>query len=271
MSFLNYRTRTILPYAEALLKLPAHIQQVDMESNGKVMTRHNAEVDYPVGEIDFGEPGTNGQHSFFQLLHMGQAVPCDFIGFVQSQHDLCLDGESLSSHDELMANFFAQPDALANGKTPDEVRAEGVPEELVSHRTFEGNRPSMSLLLPKLTAYATGQILAIYEHRTAVQGFMWDINSFDQWGVELGKKLAMEVKDHLLAARKGDENHVVKASNPASTRILNYYVNNSRDGQPCGEDMISVNPMTRITRKNHHDHNYKPPEQHNLGGKHGRL
>jgi glucose-6-phosphate isomerase len=267
MSFLGYKTRTVLPYAEALLKLPAHIQQVDMESNGKVMTKHGVEVDYPVGEIDFGEPGTNGQHSFFQLLHMGQTVPCDFIGFVQSQHDLCLDDENLSSHDELMANFFAQPDALANGRTAAEVRSEGVEEELVPHRTFKGNRPSQSLLLPKLTAYATGQILAIYEHRTAVQGFLWDINSFDQWGVELGKKLAIEVKDHLLEARQGGEGHEIKASNPASTRILNYYVNNSAD-QICGD--LNVNPLTRITRKNHQDH-VRPPSKHDLGGNNGRL
>lgn len=269
-SFLGYKTRTTLPYAEALLRLPSHIQQLDMESNGKVMTKFNVEVDYPVGEIDFGEPGTNGQHSFFQLLHMGQTVPCDFIGFCQSQHDLCLDGEKLSSHDELMANFFAQPDALANGKTEEEVRAEGVEEDLIPHRTFKGNRPSMSLLLPKLTAYATGQLLAIYEHRTAVQGFIWDINSFDQWGVELGKKLAMDVKDHLLKARQSDE-HVIEASNPASSRILNYYVDNSRDVRAC-EDPTTVNPLTRVTRKTHTDHaRIPPPTQHNLGGNNGRL
>eukprot|EP00539_Tryblionella_compressa_P019594 CAMPEP_0178871216 /NCGR_PEP_ID=MMETSP0747-20121128/7489_1 /TAXON_ID=913974 /ORGANISM="Nitzschia punctata, Strain CCMP561" /LENGTH=853 /DNA_ID=CAMNT_0020538383 /DNA_START=1065 /DNA_END=3626 /DNA_ORIENTATION=+ len=274
-SFLGYKTRTTLPYAEALLRLPSHIQQLDMESNGKVMTHHGIEVDYPVGEIDFGEPGTNGQHSFFQLLHMGQTAPCDFIGFCQSQHDLCLDGESLSSHDELMANFFAQPDALANGKTEEEVRAEGIEEELIPHRTFKGNRPSMSLLLPKLTAYATGQLLAIYEHRTAVQGFIWDINSFDQWGVELGKKLANDVKGHLINARKFDD-HVIKASNPASSRILNYYVNNSRD-HACSGDAGSndVNPLTRVTRKTHTDHSraasMTPPTQHDLGGHMGRF
>ena len=138
------------------------------------------EVDYLVGEVDFGEPGTNGQHSFFQLLHMGQAVPCDFIGFVRSQHDLMVDGEMLSSHDELMTNFFAQPDALANGRTAEELREEGVPEWQIPHRTFRGNRPSTSLLLPKVTAYHVGQLLAMYEHRTAVQGFIWDLNSFDQ-------------------------------------------------------------------------------------------
>lgn len=254
MSFLKYKARTTLPYAEALLKLPAHIQQLDMESNGKTMTKQGLEVDYPVGEIDFGEAGTNGQHSFYQLLHMGQTVPCDFIGFVQSQHDFCLDDETLSSHDELMANFFAQPDALANGKTVDEVRAEGVPEDLVAHKVFKGNRPSLSLLLPKLTAYACGQILAIYEHRTAVQGFMWDINSFDQWGVELGKKLALDVKGHMEKARK-DSEHKVNANNPATSRLLSYYIDNSRN--TCAEIPHS-NPLTRVTRTTHQQHSSPP-------------
>ncbi|CAJ1952338.1 unnamed protein product [Cylindrotheca closterium] len=269
-SFLNYKTRTTLPYAEALLKLPSHIQQLDMESNGKTMTKFGVEANYNVGEIDFGEPGTNGQHSFFQLLHMGQPVPCDFIGFCQSQHDLCLDGESFSSHDELMANFFAQPDALANGKTADEVRAEGISEEDIPHRVFKGNRPSMSLLLPKLTAYAAGQLLAIYEHRTAVQGFIWDINSFDQWGVELGKKLAIDVKNHLQEARNSDD-HVIEASNPASSRILNYYVDQSRDDHVC-RDANNASSLTRVTRKTHADHSrLPPPVQHDLAGKGGRL
>lgn len=274
-SFLGYKTRTTLPYAEALLRLPSHIQQLDMESNGKVMTRHGLEVDYAVGEIDFGEPGTNGQHSFYQLLHMGQTAPCDFIGFCQSQHDLCLDGESLSSHDELMSNFFAQPDALANGKTEDEVRAEGVDEWLVPHRTFKGNRPSMSLLMPKLTAYAAGQLLAIYEHRTAVQGFIWDINSFDQWGVELGKKLAEDVKNQLIDSRKSVAGRVIKASNPATSRILNYYVKNSLRSS-CFDDLDKMNTQTKITRKTHSDHfrsspPVTPPTRNDLGGNKGRL
>jgi len=265
MSFLKYSARTALPYAEALLKLPAHIQQLDMESNGKRATKAGIEIDYPVGEIDFGEPGTNGQHSFFQLLHMGQTVPCDFIGFVQSQHDLCIDDEALSSHDELMANFFAQPDALANGKAADEVRAEGVSEDLVIHRTFHGNRPSSSILLPRLTAYAAGQLLSIYEHRTAVQGFIWDINSFDQWGVELGKKLAIDVKEHLLDARSDPENRPVDTGSPATSRILNYYVDNSR---AC-EEIQSTNPFTSITRKTHREH--CPPASSDLGGNSGKL
>lgn len=175
-----------------------------------------------MGEIDFGEAGTNGQHSFYQLLHQGQIVPCDFIGFVASQHDLCLDGEKVSSHDELMSNFFAQPDALANGKTVDDVRAEGVSEDLIIHRVFHGNRPSLSLLLPKLTAYAAGQLLAIYEHRTAVQGFIWDINSFDQFGVELGKKLANDIKERVTKARANPTEPIV-ASNPSTARLLKYY------------------------------------------------
>jgi len=267
MSFLGYNARATLPYAEALLKLPAHIQQLDMESNGKKATKHGIPVDYPVGEVDFGEPGTNGQHSFFQLLHMGQTVPCEFIGFLQSQHDLCIDGEPLSSHDELMANFFAQPDALANGKTADEVRAEGVDEDLIIHRTFEGNRPSLSLLAPLLTAYSCGQLLALYEHRTAVQGFIWEINSFDQWGVELGKKLACDVKDHLLDARTSGRK--IKANNPATSRILNYYVENSK--QAVGEELWDSNPLTSVTRKTHHDQGFFPPVGHDLKGADGKL
>lgn len=267
MSFLGFNSRATMPYAEALLKLPAHIQQLDMESNGKKATKFGIPVDYPVGEVDFGEPGTNGQHSFFQLLHMGQTVPCEFIGFLQSQHDICIDGETVSSHDELMANFFAQPDALANGKTAEEVRAEGVEEDLILHRTFEGNRPSLSILAPKLTAYSCGQLLALYEHRTAVQGFIWDINSFDQWGVELGKKLASDVKDHLLEYRKtGDK---IEADNPATSRLLNYYVENSNQA-PC-EHLWDSNPLTSVTRKTHRDREFFPPVGHDLKGADGKL
>lgn len=265
MSFLGYTSRTILPYSEALLKLPAHIQQLDMESNGKKATKFGVNVDYPVGEVDFGEPGTNGQHSFFQLLHMGQVIPCEFIGFLQSQHDLCIDGEPLTSHDELMANFFAQPDALANGKTAEEAYGEGILDELIIHRTFEGNRPSLSILTPKLTAYSCGQLLALYEHRTAVQGFMWDINSFDQWGVELGKKLANEVKAYMLEARNDGEE--IYGNNPATTRILKYYINNSEQA-PC-EDLWDSNPLTSVTRKTHIQHS--PPTSHDLKGSDGKL
>jgi len=227
MSFMGYKTRTTMPYAEALLRFPAHIQQLCMESNGKGVTVEGVELDFPVGEIDFGEPGTNGQHSFFQLLHMGQTVPTDFIGFVESQHHLHIDGEQISSHDELMANFFAQPDALAYGKTREELEAEGCPEELVPHRTFKGNRPSLSLLFPELSAYSTGQLIALYEHRTAVQGFIWGINSFDQWGVELGKQLATDIRYKMEASRR--EGAPVTGLNPSSTYLLERYLKGSKD------------------------------------------
>jgi glucose-6-phosphate isomerase len=249
-----------------------------MESNGKSMTKYGIPVDYGVGEIDFGEPGTNGQHSFYQLLHMGQTVPCDFIGFVQSQQDLCLDDEKLSSHDELMANFFAQPDALATGKTAEQVHSEGTREDLIPHKVFEGNRPSISLLLPKLTAYATGQILSLYEHRTATQGFIWDINSFDQWGVELGKKLAIDIREKFLKARSDQQNPVlagsdrdlVEADNPATSRILNYYVRNSDSERSPTKSTESDDPRSSrsgTSRK----HRNVPPERHDLGGRNGKL
>lgn len=222
MSFLGYRCRTIIPYAEAMMKFPAHIQQVDMESNGKHVTVDGEEINYDIGEIDFGEPGTNGQHSFFQLLHMGQVVPVDFIGFAESQKALHVAGEELSSHDELMCNFFAQPDALAVGKTGAELLAEGIPPDHVPHRTFKGNRPSLSLLLPRLNAYSMGQLLALYEHRTAVQGFVWHVNSFDQWGVELGKQLAKSVREEMKLARTGQAPNL-HALVPATARILQRY------------------------------------------------
>lgn len=225
MSFMGFKTRAMHPYTEALLKLPAHIQQVDMESNGKGVSLHGVPLDFEVGEVDFGEPGTLGQHSFFQLLHMGQTVPCDFIGFIESQTPLCTDGEPVSNHDELMANFFAQPDALAYGKTAEECLAEGRPEWLVPHVTFTGNRPSMSLLMPVCNAYSTGQLLGLYEHRTAVEGFIWDINSFDQWGVELGKVLATKVRNQLNQSRyKGKE---VKNFNASTTRLIDRYMTGS--------------------------------------------
>ncbi|GJQ11822.1 hypothetical protein GpartN1_g3613.t1 [Galdieria partita] len=225
MSFLNYNARAIHPYSEALLRFPAHIQQLDMESNGKHVNIFGEVVDYPVGEIDFGEPGTNGQHSFFQLLHMGQVVPCDFIGFIESQNPVCEEGEPVSNHDELMANFFAQPDALAFGKTADEVRQEGKPEWLIPHMVFTGNRPSSCLLMPVLDAYVTGQLLALYEHRTAVQGFIWEINSFDQFGVELGKVLANKVRKQLNESRYF--NKKISGFNHSTTKLLNRYMEGS--------------------------------------------
>eukprot|EP00928_Gymnodinium_smaydae_P095033 TRINITY_DN80_c0_g1_i2.p1 TRINITY_DN80_c0_g1~~TRINITY_DN80_c0_g1_i2.p1 ORF type:complete len:565 (+),score=153.61 TRINITY_DN80_c0_g1_i2:211-1695(+) len=201
-SILGYEGQAILPYCQACVRFVSHIQQLDMESNGKRVQMDGSEVQVGTGAIYFGEPGTNGQHSFYQLMHQGRVVPAEFIAFSESQNPVHLDGEAVSNHDELMSNFFAQPDALALGKTAEELRAEGVPENLISHKTFPGDRPSLSLLLPSCTAYNLGQLLALYEHRTAVQGWVWNINSFDQWGVQLGKVLATEVRNYIGAARK---------------------------------------------------------------------
>jgi glucose-6-phosphate isomerase len=221
-SFLGHPDRALLPYCQALLKLAPHIQQVDMESNGKRVTLDGQPLGFDAGEVDFGEPGTNGQHSFYQLLHQGRVVPADFLGFKYSQQPVEVPGEAVSNHDELMANFFAQPDALAVGKTAEEVRVEGVPEALVPHKVFPGNRPSNVLLLDKLTPFTCGQILALYEHRTAVQGFVWGINSFDQWGVELGKVLAKQVRGQLEKSRGSKV--AIEGFNPSTVALLRRYV-----------------------------------------------
>ncbi|GAB2287538.1 Glucose-6-phosphate isomerase, cytosolic 1 [Dionaea muscipula] len=221
-SFLGYPARAILPYSQALEKFAPHIQQVSMESNGKGVSIDGEPLPLDAGEIDFGEPGTNGQHSFYQLIHQGRVVPCDFIGVVKSQQPVHLKGEPVTNHDELMSNFFAQPDALAYGKTPEELKKENVPEFLIPHKTFSGNRPSLSLLLPTLNAYTVGQLLALYEHRVAVQGFIWGINSFDQWGVELGKSLASQVRKQLHASRTNGE--PVMGFNFSTTTLLAKYL-----------------------------------------------
>ena len=179
-NFLGFKSRALACYSEAMCKLAPHIQQVDMESNGKRVSLDGKPVEFSTGEVNFGEPGTNSQHSFFQLFHQGQTVPVDFIGFIQSQTPMKLAEYEVSNHDELMANFFAQPDALAQGKSAEELHAEGMAASLIPHRVMPGNRPSNVLLLNKLTAYEVGQLLALYEHRTVVQGFVWGINSFDQ-------------------------------------------------------------------------------------------
>lgn len=202
MSWLNstyhgFGSVAILPYCQALHRFPAHIQQLTMESNGKRVTLGGVELpDGSKAEVFFGEPGTNGQHSFYQLIHQGRIVPAEFIGFVKSQNEIRGEGESVSNHDELMSNFFAQPDALAYGKSKEALITEKVPEALLSHKTFPGGRPSMCLLFDGcLSAYECGQLLSIYEHRTAIEGFMWGINPFDQWGVELGKVLANNIRE----------------------------------------------------------------------------
>jgi len=221
-TFMGYETRALLPYSQALKRFPAHIQQVDMESNGKRVAMDGSPLPFQAGEINFGEPGTNGQHSFYQLMHQGRVVPADFIGFMESQNHVLLDGEPVSNHDELMSNFFAQPDALAYGKTLNDVTQEGVPEELREHKVFAGNRPSSSMLMTKLDAFAVGQLLAIYEHRTAVQGFIWGLNSFDQWGVELGKVLAKQVRSQLSSSRKSGAQ--VQGFNSSTSALLEAYL-----------------------------------------------
>lgn len=188
-------SEAILPYDQYLHRFAAYFQQGNMESNGKRVTRSGQAVDYATGPVIWGEPGTNGQHAFYQLLHQGtRQVACDFIGFAQSLNNP--DGQG-THHRKLTANLLAQTQALAFGKTAEEVRAEGVPEDLVPHKTFPGNRPSNTLILPKLTPNTLGQLIALYEHKIFVQGVIWDVNSFDQWGVELGKVLAKNLDEDL--------------------------------------------------------------------------
>jgi glucose-6-phosphate isomerase len=193
--FLGAESHAVLPYDQSLRRFPAYLQQLDMESNGKRVQRDGRPVEAPTGPIVWGEPGTNGQHAFFQLLHQGtRLVPCDFIAFARSRHAI---GEQ---HELLLANLLAQAEALAFGKTADEAAAEGVPPELVPHRTFPGDRPSTVLLGEQLGPHALGALIALYEHKVFTQGVVWDVNSFDQWGVELGKQLAARIAPELLAA-----------------------------------------------------------------------
>jgi glucose-6-phosphate isomerase len=195
-NFLGAETVAVLPYEQYLKRFPAYLQQLTMESNGKHVTLEGATVDYQTGPIYWGEPGTNGQHSFYQLIHQGtRLIPCDFIAFVHTRNPL---GDH---HDILMANVLAQAEALAFGKTRDQVKAEGTPEWLAPHRVFEGNRPSNTILAERLTPEALGKLVALYEHSVFTQGAIWGIDSFDQWGVELGKVLAKRIIPEL----SGDE------------------------------------------------------------------
>ncbi len=201
-NFFDVQTMAVLPYDQYLKRFPAYLQQLTMESNGKRVTQDGTEVTYQTGPIYWGEPGTNGQHSFYQLIHQGtKLVPCDFIGFL---HTLNPIGRH---HDLLMANVFAQAEALAFGKTSQEVQAEGIPEQLVSHRTFLGNRPSSTILMEQLTPAALGKLVALYEHSVFTQGAIWNINPFDQWGVELGKALAARIIPELEAQTTSLLNH----------------------------------------------------------------
>ncbi len=187
-NFFDSQTMAVLPYEQYLKRFPAYLQQLTMESNGKYVTLDGTKADYQTGPIYWGEPGTNGQHSFYQLIHQGtKLIPCDFIAFTQSLNPLG------RHHDLLTANVFAQAEAMAFGKTPQEVRTEKTPDWLVPHRTFEGNRPSSTILIEKLTPAALGKLVALYEHSVFTQGAIWQIDSFDQWGVELGKALAARI------------------------------------------------------------------------------
>jgi len=191
-NFFGAQSQAILPYDQYLSRFAAYFQQGDMESNGKSTTRLGEKVEWETGPVIWGEPGTNGQHAFYQLIHQGtKLIPCDFIGFCQSHNPL---GDH---HDKLMANFFAQTEALAFGKPAEELEAEGVPSELIPHKTFEGNRPTNSIMAKKLTPAVLGQLIALYEHKIFVQGIIWDIYSFDQWGVQLGKILASKILPEL--------------------------------------------------------------------------
>jgi len=190
--FFDAQTVAILPYEQYLKRFPAYLQQLTMESNGKHVTLSGEHVATETGPIYWGEPGTNGQHSFYQLIHQGtRLIPCDFIGFYKALNPLG------RHHDMLMANVFAQAEALAFGKTADEVRAEGVPDALVPHKVFEGNRPSNVILAEELTPAILGKLIALYEHNVFTQGTIWSIDSFDQWGVELGKVLATKILSEL--------------------------------------------------------------------------
>jgi glucose-6-phosphate isomerase len=190
--FFGAQTVGVMPYDQYLKRFPAYLQQLTMESNGKHVTLTGQQVDYPTGAVFWGEPGTNGQHSFYQLIHQGtRLIPVDLIGFGQSLNPL------RDHHDLLSSNVFAQAQALAFGKTADEVRAEGTPEDVVPHRVMPGNRPTNVLLVKKLTPWMLGFLVALYEHSVFTQGAIWQIDSFDQWGVELGKALAKQIAPEL--------------------------------------------------------------------------
>ncbi|MET8583182.1 glucose-6-phosphate isomerase [Streptomyces collinus] len=215
-NFHDAQTHAVLPYSHYLSKFTAYLQQLDMESNGKSVQRDGRPVQWQTGPVVWGTPGTNGQHAYYQLIHQGtKLIPADFIGFAEPVAEL--SGELKAQHDLLMANFFAQTQALAFGKTAEEVRAEGVPEELVPHKTFPGDRPTTTILARELTPSVLGQLIALYEHKVFVQGAIWNIDSFDQWGVELGKVLAKRVEPALT------EGADVPGLDPSTTALVAAY------------------------------------------------
>ena len=212
-NFFGTQTVAVLPYEQYLKRFPAYLQQLTMESNGKHVTLDGTEVAYQTGPVYWGEPGTNGQHSFYQLIHQGtQLIPCDFIAFVEALNPLG------RHHDILLANVLAQAEALAFGKTSQEVLAEGTPPGLVPHRSFEGNRPSNTIMLERLTPTALGKLVALYEHSVFTQGAVWQIDSFDQWGVELGKVLAQRIIPELESLNE----HPLKHDSSTNALIRRY-------------------------------------------------
>jgi glucose-6-phosphate isomerase len=215
-NFYNAESHAVLPYDQYLCRFPAYLQQCDMESNGKSVTREGRVVDYQTGPIIWGEPGTNGQHAFFQLIHQGtKLIPCDFIGFVNPLNPL---GDH---HQKLMANFFAQQEALAFGKTKKQVLEEKTPENLIPYKVFTGNRPTTCVLSKQLTPESLGSLIAMYEHKVFTQGVIWDIFSFDQWGVELGKQLASTILAELRAGTPSELSHDSSTNN-----LIRFYLNN---------------------------------------------
>ncbi|WP_030799166.1 glucose-6-phosphate isomerase [Streptomyces sp. NRRL S-337] len=215
-NFWDAQSHAVLPYSHYLSKFTAYLQQLDMESNGKSVDREGHRVNWQTGPVVWGTPGTNGQHAYYQLLHQGtKMIPADLIGFAEPVADL--QPGLVAQHDLLMANLFAQGQALAFGKTPDEVRAEGVAEELVTHKTFQGNRPTTTILAKELSPSVLGQLIALYEHKVFVQGAVWNIDSFDQWGVELGKVLAKRVEPALT------EGADVPGLDPSTTALVAKY------------------------------------------------
>ena len=213
-NFFHTESHAILPYDQYMNRFAAYFQQADMESNGKYINKSGEKVEWATGPIIWGEPGTNGQHAFYQLIHQGtRLIPCDFIGFCQSHNPLS------DHHDKLMANYFAQTEALAFGKTYEELKSENIPESLIPHKVFEGNRPSNSLMAKKLTPSVLGQLIALYEHKIFVQGVIWDVFSFDQWGVELGKVLAGEILKEL-------DNDASLDHDDSTNQLINLYRKN---------------------------------------------
>ena len=220
VNFLGAETHAVLPYDQYLHRFPAYLQQLTMESNGKSVRADGSFVTYDTGEVFWGEPGTNGQHAFYQLIHQGtRLIPADFLAFANPVHPT-KDGKQ-DVHELFLANFFAQSQALAFGKTEEEVRAEGTAEHVVNARIFSGNRPSTSIMAPRLTPRVLGSLIALYEHITFVQGVVWGIDSFDQWGVELGKKLALD----LVPAIEGDR-EVLARQDSSTASLIDYYLKN---------------------------------------------